>query len=76
MARLSSKPNITVVGFGDEFKAYWTQVLYKRKTKMYNPIRQNYGNVQALLTYIGQEEIQDVTSIIACYPAPRTSNNN
>jgi len=51
--------------FGDEFKPYWTQVIYKRKTKMYNPIRQNYGHVQALLTYIGQEGMQDVYSIIA-----------
>lgn len=51
--------------FGDEFKPYWTQVIYKRKTKMYNPIRQNYGHVQALLTYIGQEEMQGVSSIIA-----------
>jgi len=51
--------------FGDEFKPYWTQVIYKRKTKMYNPIRQNYGHVQALLTYIGQEEMQDVCSIVA-----------
>jgi len=51
--------------FGDEFKPYWTQVIYKRKTKMYNPIRQNYGHVQALLTYIGQEGMQDVCSIIA-----------
>jgi len=54
--------------FGDEFKPYWTQVIYKRKTKMYNPIRQNYGHVQALLTYIGQEEMQDVCSIIAFSP--------
>ncbi|WP_186671140.1 NERD domain-containing protein [Sporosarcina sp. BP05] len=51
--------------FGDEFKPYWTQVLYKRKTKIYNPIRQNYGHIQALLTYIAQEELQDVFSIIA-----------
>ncbi|MEK5038040.1 NERD domain-containing protein [Sporosarcina sp. FSL K6-3457] len=51
--------------FGDEYKPYWTQVIYKKKTKMHNPIRQNYGHVQALLTYIGQEDMQDVHSIIA-----------
>ncbi|MCG7344808.1 NERD domain-containing protein [Sporosarcina sp. ACRSL] len=54
--------------FGDEYKPYWTQVIYKKKTKMHNPIRQNYGHVQALLTYIGQGEVQDVHSIIAFSP--------
>ena len=54
--------------FGDEYKPYWTQVIYKRKTKMHNPIRQNYGHVQALLAYIGQAEMQDVHSIIAFSP--------
>ncbi len=54
--------------FGDEYKPYWTQVIYKRKTKMHNPIRQNYGHVQALFTYIGQAEMKDVHSIIAFSP--------
>lgn len=54
--------------FGDEYKPYWTQVIYKKKTKMHNPIRQNYGHVQALLTYIEQEGMQDVHSIIAFSP--------
>lgn len=55
--------------FGDEYKPYWTQVIYKKKTKMHNPIRQNYGHVQALLTYIGQAEMKDVHSIIAFSPS-------
>ncbi|MFS0576243.1 NERD domain-containing protein [Sporosarcina sp. 179-K 3D1 HS] len=54
--------------FVDEYKPYWTQVFYKRKTKMHNPIRQNYGHIQAFLTYIGQKEMQDVHSIIAFSP--------
>lgn len=33
---------------GTEFDDYWKQVIYKRKEKLYNPIRQNYGHVQAL----------------------------
>lgn len=33
---------------GDERSEYWTQVIYKRKEKFYNPIRQNYGHVKAL----------------------------
>ncbi len=33
---------------GNEKSAYWTQILFKRKEKLYNPIRQNYGHVQAL----------------------------
>ncbi len=33
---------------GDEFSDYWAQVIYKHKEKLYNPIKQNYGHVQAL----------------------------
>ena len=33
---------------GDEKSEYWTQVIYSRKEKLYNPLRQNYGHVQAL----------------------------
>lgn len=54
--------------FGDEYKPYWTQVIYKRKTKLYNPIRQNYGHVKALLAYIGEGVEADVHSIIAFSP--------
>lgn len=51
--------------FGDEYKPYWTQVIYKKKTKLYNPIRQNYGHIQALTTYIEQVGMGEVHSIIA-----------
>jgi hypothetical protein len=33
---------------GKEFDDYWKQVIYKRKEKFYNPIKQNYGHIQAL----------------------------
>jgi len=33
---------------GNEFDDYWTQVIFKRKEKLYNPIKQNYGHIQAL----------------------------
>lgn len=33
---------------GNEFDDYWTQVIYKRKEKLRNPIKQNYGHIQAL----------------------------
>ncbi|SDX46994.1 NERD domain-containing protein [Paenibacillus sp. CF384] len=33
---------------GDERSEYWTQVIYKRKEKLYNPLRQNYGHIQAI----------------------------
>ncbi len=33
---------------GGETSEYWTQVLFKRKEKFYNPIRQNYGHILAL----------------------------
>jgi hypothetical protein len=34
--------------FGRPEDAYWTQVIYRRKSKFQNPIRQNYGHVRAL----------------------------
>ena len=34
--------------FGSENQKYWTQVIYKNKQKCYNPIRQNYGHIEAL----------------------------
>ena len=34
--------------FGDDTSRYWTQVIYKRKEKFYNPIRQNLGHIKAL----------------------------
>lgn len=33
---------------GSETSEYWTQVLFKHKEKFYNPIRQNFGHIQAL----------------------------
>lgn len=51
--------------FGDEYKPFWTQVIYRRKSKFYNPIRQNYGHIQALAAYIGKENTADIHSVIA-----------
>lgn len=42
--------------YGDEFSQYWTQVIYKRKDKLYNPIRQNYGHVEALKQVLNEFE--------------------
>jgi len=33
---------------GGETSEYWTQVLFKRKERFYNPVRQNYGHILAL----------------------------
>ena len=33
---------------GNEFDDYWTQVIYKMKEKLRNPIMQNYGHTQVL----------------------------
>lgn len=50
--------------FGNEKQKYWTQVIYKKKQRMYNPVRQNYGHVQAIKTYLQEAEVP-VHSIIA-----------
>lgn len=49
--------------FGQEDKPNWTQVIYKRKEKLYNPIWQNSGHVKALKRYIENDHIA-VHSII------------
>lgn len=33
---------------GNEYDDYWTQVIYKRKERLYNPIKQNSGHIRAL----------------------------
>jgi restriction system protein len=34
--------------FGDPNDSQWTQVIYRKKSRFQNPIRQNYGHVKAL----------------------------
>lgn len=51
--------------FGKENQQYWTQVIYKRKEKLFNPIWQNYGHIQALKKYLGKEELNTFESIVA-----------
>lgn len=38
--------------YGDEHSQHWTQVIYKRKEKLYNPIRQNLGHIKALKEHL------------------------
>ncbi|THF73887.1 NERD domain-containing protein [Cohnella fermenti] len=42
---------------GSEKSEYWTQVIYKRKERLYNPIRQNYGHIKALESYLDDDSI-------------------
>lgn len=51
--------------FGSENQKYWTQVIYKRKEKLFNPIWQNYGHIQSLKTFLNLEDFQHVFSIVA-----------
>ncbi|WP_025785942.1 NERD domain-containing protein [Sporosarcina sp. D27] len=50
--------------YGSERQKNWTQVIYKRKERLYNPIWQNYGHIQSLKGYLHKEEL-DVHSIIS-----------
>lgn len=49
---------------GDEKSDYWTQVIYKRKERLYNPLRQNYGHIQALKSLLVDYEEEIFTSIV------------
>ncbi|WP_035177827.1 NERD domain-containing protein [Alkalihalobacterium bogoriense] len=50
--------------FGKENQKYWTQVIYKRKEKLFNPIWQNRAHVEALKTYLDKEDKGYFHSII------------
>ncbi|MDC3413123.1 NERD domain-containing protein [Aquibacillus sp. 3ASR75-11] len=50
--------------FGSENQRYWTQVIYKRKEKIFNPIWQNGGHIQALSDYLNLDK-SEFHSIIA-----------
>ncbi|UCZ52895.1 NERD domain-containing protein [Bacillus shivajii] len=51
--------------FGNERQRYWTQVIYKRKEKLFNPIWQNKGHIRALQDYLEKDDEDDFFSIIA-----------
>jgi hypothetical protein len=50
---------------GNEFDDYWTQVIFKRKEKLHNPIKQNYGHIQALKEAINEYADANYISIVA-----------
>lgn len=50
---------------GNEFDDNWKQVIYKRKEKLHNPIKQNYGHIQALKEILNDFKDINYISIIA-----------
>ena len=43
--------------FGNEKSDNWTQVIYKSKRKFHNPVRQNWGHIQALKEVLNNDNI-------------------
>ncbi|NKF05695.1 NERD domain-containing protein [Clostridium gasigenes] len=50
--------------FGDEKAKYWTQAIYKKKSKFFNPIRQNYGHVKAIEKIVDKKYKDPLHSVI------------
>jgi hypothetical protein len=50
---------------GSEHDDNWIQVIYNRKEKLHNPIKQNYGHIQALKGVLGEYPDVNYISIIA-----------
>ena len=50
---------------GNEFDDNWKQVIYKRKEKIHNPIKQNYGHIQALKEILNDFKDINYISIVA-----------
>jgi predicted RNA-binding Zn-ribbon protein involved in translation (DUF1610 family) len=49
---------------GNENSEYWTQVIFNRKEKLYNPIRQNLGHIRALKSHLREYPGLEYKSII------------
>ncbi|MGG7036622.1 MAG: NERD domain-containing protein [Flavobacterium sp.] len=49
---------------GAENSEYWTQVIFKRKERLYNPIRQNLGHIKALKNCLREYPNIEYKSII------------
>ena len=47
--------------FGNENNQNWTQVIFKRKEQFYNPIWQNYGHIQALKEFLGENTTKNIS---------------
>ena len=50
--------------YGDEWSKEWTQALFGRRNKFYNPIRQNYGHIKAVEKHLGKNERKYIYSIV------------
>ncbi|WAH37044.1 NERD domain-containing protein [Alicyclobacillus dauci] len=50
---------------GKEADAQWTQVNYRRKDRLSNPLRQNYGHTQAIKELLGESLSSKVVPIVA-----------
>lgn len=50
---------------GNEYDDYWKQTIYKRKEKLRNPIKQNYGHIQALKEHLSEYPDINFISIVA-----------
>lgn len=49
---------------GNEYDEYWRQVIYKRKEKLHNPIKQNFGHIQALKQVLSEFPELNFISIV------------
>jgi ribosomal protein S27AE len=59
---------------GNEENKYWTQVIYKNKEKLYNPIWQNRGHIKALQNILKDFGELHFISIIAFSPRSTLKN--
>src|SRR5690242_11279128 len=50
--------------FGDENQKDWTQVIFKKKSRFQNPVRQNYGHVKALQALFTLAEANFIGAVV------------
>lgn len=54
--------------YGSEDSRHWTQVLYKKKSQFYNPVKQNQGHIYALKNLLSQSSGVPYISIVSFSP--------
>lgn len=57
--------------FGDRNSRQWTQVLYRNKYRLYNPMRQNYGHIKAIEGMLSSNLKTKPVSLVAFPSADR-----
>jgi hypothetical protein len=55
--------------FGSPNNEHWTQVIYRKKFRLYNPLRQNYAHIKAIERVLGAQRLRSPIVSLVVFPA-------